>query len=53
VKHFKVKGVAGLLEFGERTFESLAELIDFYGQYSIYTTAAGEGICLKHPMIAG
>jgi hypothetical protein len=54
VKHFKVKkNVAnGNFEFGERVFDTLAELVKFYHIYSIYTTAEEEGICLEHALPA-
>ena len=54
IKHFKVKKnpMENIFVFGERTFKTLLKLVEFYGTYSIYTTAPPdeEGICLEYPM---
>ena len=54
IKHFKVKyhAAKSIFVFGERTFNSLGKLVEFYGTYSIYTTAPPdeEGICLEYPL---
>ena len=54
IKHFKVKRntTEDIFVFGERTFKTLAKLVEFYGTYSIFTTAPPEeeGICLEYPM---
>lgn len=53
VKHFRISydHYNGQYKFGERLFDGIDELVQFYSTYSIFTTHEGTPIMLATPLI--